>query len=51
MKSGADKREEKAQQQLQGSAAKSRKPTEFSAGSFTPTNNNLAEIGQSVMLY
>jgi len=42
MKSGAQKRKEKAQQQFQTSAAKSKEPTEFFAASFTPTNNNLA---------
>jgi len=51
MKSGAQKRKEKAQQQFQSSAAKPRKPTEFFAASITPTNNNLAESGQSVMHY
>jgi len=49
MKSGAQKRKEKAQQQLQSSAAKSREPTEFFAASITPTNNNLAE--KPVMLH
>jgi len=43
MKSGAQKRKEKAQPQFQSSAAKSREPTEFFAASITPTNNNLAE--------
>jgi len=36
MKSGAQKRKEKAQEQLQRSAAKSREPTEFFAASITP---------------
>ena len=49
MKSGAQKRKEKAQQRFQSSAAKSREPTEFLAASITPTNNNLAE--KPVMLY
>jgi len=43
MKSGAQKRKEKAQQQFQSSAAKSREPTEFFAASITPTKNNSAE--------
>jgi len=43
MKSGAQQCEEKAQQKVQGSAAKSREPTEFVAASITPPNNNLAE--------
>jgi len=43
MKSGAQKRKEKAQQQFQSSAPKSREPTEFFAASITPPNNNLAE--------
>jgi len=51
MKSDAQKRKEKAQQQLQSSAANFRKLTEFFAASITPTNNNLAETSQSVMLY
>jgi len=38
MKSGAQKRKEKAQQQFQSSAAKSREPTEFFPASITPTN-------------
>jgi len=41
--SGAQKRKEKAQQQIQSSAARYREPTEFFAASITPTNNNLAE--------
>jgi len=40
MKSGAQKRKEKAQEQFQSSAAKSRKP-DFFAASITPTNINL----------
>jgi len=47
MKSGAQKREENTQQQLQSYTAKSRKPTEFFAASITSTSNNLAETGQS----
>jgi len=43
MKSCAQKRIEKAQQQFQSSSAKSREPTECFAASITPTNNNLAE--------
>ena len=43
MKFGAQKRIEKAQQQFQNSASKSREPTEFFAASITPTNNNLTE--------
>jgi len=43
MKSSAQKRKEKAQQQFQSSAAKSREPTGFFAASITPTSNNLAE--------
>ena len=42
MKSGAQKRKKKAQQQFQSSAAKSREPTDFFAASVTPTNSNLA---------
>jgi len=51
MKSGAQKREENGQQQLQSSAVKSMKPTEFFAASITPTNNNLAETGQPERFY
>jgi len=51
MNSGAQKRKEKAQQQIRSSAAKFRKLTEFFAASITPTDNNLAETGQFVMLY
>jgi len=36
MKSGIQKRKEKAQQQFQSSAAKSREPTEFFVASITP---------------
>ena len=43
MKSGAQKRKEKAQQQFQSYAAKTWESTEFFAASITPTNNNLAE--------
>jgi len=43
IKSGAQKRKEKAQQQFQSSVAKSREPTDFFAASITPTNNNSAE--------
>jgi len=43
MKSGAQKRIVKAQEQFQSFAAKSREPTKFFAASITPTNNNLAE--------
>jgi len=50
MTSGAQKRKEKAQQQFQSSAAKSREPTEFFAASITPTNNNLAEKNCNVLL-
>jgi len=50
MKSGAQKRKEKAQQQFQSSAAKSREPTEFFTASITPTNNNLAEKNCNVLL-
>jgi len=49
MKSSAHKRKVKAQQQLQNSAAKSRRLTEHFAASLT-SNNDLTEIGQSVML-
>jgi len=38
MKSGAQKRKKKAQQQFQSSAAKSTEPTEFFAASITSTN-------------
>jgi len=41
---------EKAQQQFQSSAAKSREPTEIFAASITPTNNNLAEKACNVLL-
>jgi len=44
VKSGAQKRKEKAQEQFQGSAAKSREPSEFFAASITPTNNHLLKI-------
>jgi len=50
MKSGAQKRKEKAQQQFQRSAAKSREPTDFFAASITPTNNNLAEKACNALL-
>jgi len=50
MKSGAQKRKEKAQQRFQSSAAKSREPTEFLAASITPTNNNLAEKACNALL-
>jgi len=43
MKSRAQKRKEKAQEQFQSSAAKSRKQKDFFAASITPTNINLAE--------
>jgi len=43
MKSGTQKRKEKAQRQFQSSAAKSRELTEFFAASITCTTNNLAE--------
>jgi len=43
MKSGAQKRKEKAQQQFQSSAAKSRESIEFFAASITSTNINLSE--------
>jgi len=43
MKSGAQKRKEKAQQQFQSSAAKSRKPKDAFAASITPNTINLAE--------
>jgi len=49
MKSSAHKRKEKAQQQLQISAAKSRRLTELCAASIT-SDNNLTETGQFVML-
>jgi len=50
MKSDAQKRKEKAQQQFQSSAAKSREPTDFFAASIIPTNNNLAEKTCNVLL-
>jgi len=50
MKSGAQKRKEKAQQQFQSSASNSREPTDFFAASITPTNNNLAEKICNVLL-
>ena len=50
MKCGAEKRKEEAQQQLQSSAAVQKADRNFAA-SITLTNNNLAETGQSVMLY
>jgi len=40
MKPGAQKRKEKAEQQFQSSAAKSRDPTEFFVASITPTIND-----------
>jgi len=43
MKSGAQKRKEKAQQRFQSSDAKSREPKDFFAAPITPTNINLAE--------
>jgi len=43
MKSGAQTRKEKVQQQLQSSVANSREPTDFFAVSINPTNNNLGE--------
>jgi len=36
MKSGAQKRKQKAQQQFQSSTGKSREPTEFFSASITP---------------
>jgi len=50
MKSGAQKCKEKAQQQFQSSAAKSREPTEFFDASITPTNNNLTEKACNTLL-
>ena len=50
MKSGAQKRKEKAQQQVQSSAAKSRKPKDFFAASITPTNINLSEKACNALL-
>jgi len=50
MKSGAQKPKEKAQQQFQSSAAKSREPWEFFAASIIPTNNNLAEKSCNALL-
>jgi len=50
MKSGDQKRTEKAQQQFQSSAPKSSEPTEFFAASITPTNNNLAEKACNALL-
>jgi len=50
MKSGAQTRKDKAQQQFQSSAAKSREPREFFAASTTPTNNNLAEKSCNALL-
>jgi len=47
---GAQKRKEKAQQQFQSSAAKSREPTEFLAASITRINNNLAEKACNALL-
>jgi len=49
MESSAQKHKEKPQQQLQGSAAKSRRLTELFSASIT-SNNNLTETGQSKML-
>jgi len=50
MTSGAQKHKEKAQQQFQSSAAKSREASEFFAASITPTNNNLAEKSCNALL-
>jgi len=50
MKSGVQKRKDKAQQQFQSSAAKSREPKEFFAVSITPTDINLADKNCSVLL-
>jgi len=50
MKSDAQKRKEKAQQQFQSSAAKSRKPKDFFAASITPANINLAEKACNALL-
>jgi len=50
MKYGAQKPKEKAQQQFQSSAAKSRQPTKFVAASITPTNNSLAEKACDALL-
>jgi len=47
MKSGAQKRKEKAQQQFQSSAAKSREPSEYFAASIT---NSLAEKSCNALL-
>jgi len=49
MKSGAQKRKEKTQQQIQVSATKFRKLTEIFAAPITPTNN-LIETSQFVSL-
>jgi len=48
--SGAQKRKEKAQQQFQSSAPKSRELTELFAASITPTNNNLVEKACNALL-
>ena len=50
MKSGAQNRKEKAQQQFQSSAAKSREPTEFFAASINPTNNSSVEKACNALL-
>jgi len=50
MKSGAQKRKGKAEQQFQSSAAKSRDPTEFFVASITPTINDLAEKACNALL-
>ena len=50
MKSGAQKRKEKAQQQFQSSAAKSREPTEFFSCFHHPYKHNLAEKNCNVLL-
>jgi len=50
MKSGAEKRKEKAQQQFQSVSSKSRQRTEFFVASITPTNNNLAEKNCNALL-
>jgi len=50
MKSGAQKRKEKAQQRFQSSDAKSRAPKDFFAAPITPTNINLAEKACNALL-
>jgi len=50
MKSCVQKHKEKAQQQFQSSAAKSREPSEFFAASIIPANNNLAEKSCNALL-